>query len=75
MEGQSHMEGSFRASEEELAMEFELEPILKANTLVIANVAFFIAEVSRARIYRGAIHGSIRIDKPFSGDMIEIGQK
>lgn len=66
--GKGHMEGSFRASEEELiAMEFELEPIpVKANTLVIANVAGFHSrgEVEQEYI-RGAIHGSIRIDKPF----------
>lgn len=66
--GKDHMEGSYRASEEELiAMEFELEPItVKANTLVIANVAGFHSrgEVKQEYI-RNAIHGSIRIEKPF----------
>ena len=66
--GKDHMEGSFRASEEELiAMQFELEPItVKANTLVIANVAGFHCRGNVETEYvRSAIHGSIRIDKPF----------
>jgi hypothetical protein len=66
--GKDHMEGSYRASEEELiAMNFKLEPItVKANTLVIANVAGFHSRGEVETEYtRNAIHGSIRIDKPF----------
>ena len=66
--GKDHMEGSYRASEEELiAMNFELEPItVKANTLVIANVAGFHSRGQVKKEYiRSAIHGSIRIEKPF----------
>ena len=66
--GKDHMEGSYRASEEELiAMNFKLEPItVKANTLVIANVAGFHSRGEVETTYtRNAIHGSIRIDKPF----------
>ena len=66
--GKDHMEGSYRASEEELiAMNFNLEPItVKANTLVIANVAGFHSRGEVETEYtRNAIHGSIRIDKPF----------
>lgn len=66
--GNGHKEGSFRASEEDLiAMEFELEPIIvKANTLVIANVAGFHSRGEVETEYtRNAIHGSIRLDKPF----------
>ena len=64
----SHMEGSFRASDEELkSMGFDLKPItVKANTLVIANVAGFHSRGDVKKEYtRNAIHGSIRIDKPF----------
>ena len=64
-----HEEGSFRASDEELKnMGLEIKPVtVEANTLVIANVAGFHRRGdTTVRHVRNAIHGSIRIDNPFS---------
>ena len=64
-----HQEGSFRASDAELeSMGFEVKPVpVKANTLIIANVAGFHRRGDTAeRHVRNAIHGSIRLDNPFA---------
>ena len=64
-----HAEGSFRANDQELAdMGLKVEPVpVKANTLVVANVAGFHRRGdTTVRHVRNAIHGSIRIDNPFS---------
>mgnify|MGYP003116438634 FL=1 len=64
-----HQEGSFRASDEELeSMGFKIEPVpVKANTLIVANVAGFHRRGDTTeRHVRNAIHGSIRINNPFT---------
>jgi hypothetical protein len=65
-----HIEGSFRASIEDLErMGYgKLQPLTaKAGTLVIGNVAGFHRRGDTVEpIVRNALHGSIRLDNPFT---------
>lgn len=65
----SHIEGSLRISDTDLyTLGYQREPICtKRNTLVVANVFGFHARGQVGpgkKIYRDAVHGSIRISRP-----------
>ena len=66
--GKDHAEGSLRMSEEEISTHgYAMDQVTcKANTLVIGNVQNFHCRGNTIKpITRNAIHGSIRIEKPF----------
>lgn len=68
--GRSHVEGSFRINRdvelERLGL-YELPVMVKANTLVVANVFGFHARgIPTHYVDRVSLHGSIRIRNPFS---------
>lgn len=66
--GKDHIEGSFRASELEVAnMSFEILPMtVEAGSLIIGNVAGFHRRGDTVQqSTRLALHGSIRLDNPF----------
>lgn len=66
--GKDHVEGSFRASLEEVqTLGFEPQPMeVQAGTLLIGNVAGFHRRGDTDEpIIRNALHGSIRIENPF----------